>query len=180
MTDNIQIENRKISVTFSRKLTDGNYGGREATAYIQGDIPTDATTPVILESLLDLFMSAQSAVFDTLGVTYEVDAEKGTLVEQHQPKVTVAATGAAAAAAAVAAAMPGSSDASIRVMNAAEQQGELPDWLVQACVRDGVTAVWDNRAKAAGTKAPWFKEAVARGGTGRGKDGEPKAYWPPR
>lgn len=180
MTDNIQIENRKISVTFSRKLTDGNYGGREATAYIQGDIPTDATAPVILESLSDLFMSAQAAVFDTLGIEYEVDAEKGALVEKHQPQVTVAPTGAAAAAAAVAAAMPGSTDVSIRVMNPADQQGELPDWLTRACIKDGVTAVWDNRAKAAGTKQPWFKEAVPRGGTGHGKDGEPKAYWPPR
>ena len=49
------------------------------------------------------------------------------------------------------------------------QYGEIPDWLVLEAVQAGVTQVWDNRDKVAGTKRPWFKDV----------NGD-KAFWPPR
>jgi hypothetical protein len=49
------------------------------------------------------------------------------------------------------------------------QFGDLPDWLVLEAAQAGVTQVWDNRDKVAGTKRPWFKDV----------NGE-KAFWPPR
>lgn len=49
------------------------------------------------------------------------------------------------------------------------QYGDIPDWLVLEAVQAGVTQVWDNRDKVAGTKRPWFKDA----------NGD-KAFWPPR
>jgi hypothetical protein len=49
------------------------------------------------------------------------------------------------------------------------QFGPLPDWLALEAVQAGVTLVWDNRDKVAGTKRPWFKDV----------NGD-KAFWPPR
>jgi hypothetical protein len=49
------------------------------------------------------------------------------------------------------------------------QFGALPDWLVLEAAQAGVTQVWDNRDKVAGTKRPWFKDV----------NGD-KAFWPPR
>lgn len=49
------------------------------------------------------------------------------------------------------------------------QFGAIPDWLVAEAAQAGVTHVWDNRDKVAGTKRPWFKDV----------NGD-KAFWPPR
>jgi hypothetical protein len=49
------------------------------------------------------------------------------------------------------------------------QFGPLPDWLVLEAAQAGVSQVWDNRDKVAGTKRPWFKDV----------NGD-KAFWPPR
>lgn len=49
------------------------------------------------------------------------------------------------------------------------QYGPLPDWLALEAFQAGVTQVWDNRDKVAGTKRPWFKDV----------NGD-KAFWPPR
>ena len=49
------------------------------------------------------------------------------------------------------------------------QHGDLPDWLILEASQAGVTQVWDNRDKVAGTKRPWFKDV----------NGD-KAFWPPR
>lgn len=57
----------------------------------------------------------------------------------------------------------------VKVRN--EQQGPLPAWLLEACKRDGITEVYDNRSDlAANPKRPWFKAV-------NNKD---VAYWPPR
>jgi len=50
------------------------------------------------------------------------------------------------------------------------QHGDIPDWLIKACKRDGVTKVYDNRdGLVVNAKRPWF----------RAVEGE-KAYWAPR
>lgn len=54
---------------------------------------------------------------------------------------------------------------------AGKQHGDLPDWLIDACKRDGITKVYDNRdGLSANPKRPWFKAV----------DDKEKAYWPPR
>ena len=51
------------------------------------------------------------------------------------------------------------------------QHGELPGWLIEACKRDGVTRIYDNRDSLKDNpKRPWFKAV----------DDKEKAYWPPR
>ena len=49
------------------------------------------------------------------------------------------------------------------------QFGDIPDWIIFEASHAGVTHVWDNREKVAGTKRPWFKDV----------NGD-KAFWPPR
>jgi hypothetical protein len=170
-------KNRKISVSFSRKISDGNYGTIEASAWVQGDVSPTASVGEVSQAAADLFMSATAAVLDQLGIAYEYDEESGVLREQAKPTVQ-------SAQAAVEKAFGNTTEVSdggtLRVMNPNDQDGPLPSWIITAASRDGVTAVWDNRRAAAGTKQPHFKEAVPRGGTGRGKDGMPKGYWPPR
>jgi hypothetical protein len=56
------------------------------------------------------------------------------------------------------------------VQIAGKQHGDLPDWLIKACKRDGVTKVYDNRdGLSVNPKRPWFKAV----------EGE-KAYWAPK
>jgi hypothetical protein len=71
----------------------------------------------------------------------------------------------------------------LRIMNAGKpgvSTDPIPDWVVNAAQRDGITAVWDERLANAGTTKPLFKEAIPRGGVGHGKDGMAKGYWPPK
>ena len=51
-----------------------------------------------------------------------------------------------------------------------QQHGALPDWLIKACKRDGITRVYDNRdGLSVNPKRPWFKAVDAD-----------KAYWAPK
>jgi hypothetical protein len=52
------------------------------------------------------------------------------------------------------------------------QFGPLPDWLFAQAAEKGVTEVYDNRDRAAGTKRPWFKATTG------GDNAIP--FWPPR
>lgn len=65
---------------------------------------------------------------------------------------------------------PKSSGSSGSIQIVGKQHGELPDWLIKACKRDGVVKVYDNRdGLEANAKRPHFKAVEAE-----------KAYWPPR
>lgn len=56
-----------------------------------------------------------------------------------------------------------------QVRIAGKQHGPIPEWLITAASRDGVTEVWDNRDKAtAENKRPLFKAVSGD-----------KAYWDP-
>lgn len=51
-----------------------------------------------------------------------------------------------------------------------KQHGEIPEWLIKACKRDGISRVYDNRdGLTQNPKRPHFKAVDAE-----------KAYWPPR
>ncbi|NBS28234.1 MAG: hypothetical protein EBS70_05055 [Actinobacteria bacterium] len=60
------------------------------------------------------------------------------------------------------------------VLVAGKQHGDLPNWLIAACQKSGVSKVWDNRDTAVGTRRPWFKQADTVDGQ------EPVAFWPPK
>jgi hypothetical protein len=64
----------------------------------------------------------------------------------------------------------GSSGTAGSIQIVGKQHGEIPDWLIKACKRDGVVKVYDNRdGLEANAKRPHFKAVEAE-----------KAYWPPR
>ena len=67
-------------------------------------------------------------------------------------------------------AFPTAQPVSFEVRVKGKQHGPLPEWLITACQRDGVSEVWDNRDSiAANPKRPWFKSTSGD-----------KAYWQPR
>lgn len=180
-TAEVRPENtRKISVVFARKLTDGNYGGFEARAYVEASVPADATEAQIAQELGAIFMPAAAAVFEQLGIAYHLDPDTQTLREDLKP--VTEAQAAQRLSGGNTEQQPqggGNGGSSIRVMNPSEQDGPLPQWLIDEATKAGVTAVFDNRKTATGNQ-PKFKEAVARGGQGHGKDGAPKAFWAPK
>lgn len=52
-----------------------------------------------------------------------------------------------------------------------KQHGELPGWLISACVEKGVSEVYDNRdSLAENPKRPWFKAV----------NNKNLAFWPPK
>ena len=66
---------------------------------------------------------------------------------------------------------PQATQQSFGVAVAGKQHGDLPNWLIDACKKDGITKVYDNRdGLSANPKRPWFKAV----------DDKEKAYWPPR
>lgn len=175
-------ERRKVSVTFGRKLTDGNYGGTEATAWVQGDLDANSSAQDIAVELANLFQACKAAVLDELGVEWHLD-DQGIVRETHTPTVsTQHAQAAVQRAFPNTTSEPSAGGGTVRVMNAGKDgvsNDPLPDWLIRDCQKSGITAVWDQRHTATGNQ-PLFKEAVPRGGTGKGKDGQPKGFWPPR
>jgi hypothetical protein len=174
MSDELQApEVLKISATFSRSVSDGNYGSIKAEAWVQGDISATAAPAEVTEKATLLLQTASVAVWDQLGLDYKLDEVTGLLKEDlPDPKVQVERTVGGGGGST-------NNGGSVRVMNPNDQQGELPDWLISAASSAGVTAVFDNRKTATGNQ-PLFKEAVARGGRGHGKDGEAKAFWAPK
>lgn len=72
---------------------------------------------------------------------------------------------------------PGTTDAPNGGLTVENQQGDIPDWLVQAASKAGVVSVRDQRADAAGTKKPLF---VATDGTKDRSGKFPLGFWPPR
>lgn len=165
-------ERVKISATFSRAISDGNYGTIKAEVWVQGDVAADATPTQVTEAQTLLLQTAAVAVWDQLGIDYEQDEITGLLVEKQVPKVSTPKVDDTPKGGA-------NSGGTVRVMNPNDQDGDLPDWLIRECEKLGIGAVWDQRKSKTGNQ-PWFKEAVPRGGTGHGKDGSPKGFWPPR
>ena len=76
-----EVTNQKISATFSRAVSDGNYGTIKAEAWVQGDVPADAKPTDIAEAATTLLQAAAVAVWDQLGITYTQDEVTGLLVE---------------------------------------------------------------------------------------------------
>lgn len=102
-----------------------------------------------------LFSSVKDMVFDTL----ESDKDMAPIVQLQQSfqGSTIVSDG-------------GQTQTSGPIQIVGKQHGELPDWLIVACKRDGTTKVYDNRdGLAINPKRPWFKAV----------EGD-KAYWAPK
>jgi hypothetical protein len=68
-------------------------------------------------------------------------------------------------------AFPTATEQAFTVTVKGQQHGPLPTWLLEACKRDGITEVYDNRdGLAQNPKRPWFKAV----------NDKEKAYWAPK
>ncbi len=116
----------------------------QVAAKIAADLVTrEATTEEKLGEFAILFTSIKDIVFDAIGSSAPVMETQSTSTST-------------------------SSGANVTV--AGKQHGDLPEWLIKACKRDGVTKVYDNRdGLAINPKRPWFKDTDSD-----------KAYWAPR
>lgn len=114
----------------------------QVAAKIAADLVTrEATTEAKLGEFAILFTSIKDIVFEAIGSSAPVMETQSTSTSSGE-NLTVAG----------------------------KQHGDLPDWLIKACKRDGVTKVYDNRdGLAINPKRPWFKDTDSD-----------KAYWAPR
>lgn len=71
----------KGTVSFTRKVTDGNYGGSEAFMALQFDITNEDDGESIIAKARAAFVQAKAIVFEQLGVDHTLD-ESGVVVEQ--------------------------------------------------------------------------------------------------
>jgi hypothetical protein len=174
------LKTRKIGVTFQRKLSDGNYGGTEASAWVEGNVPDDAGAQAVAEALANLYASAKAAVLDELGIEWAIDPDTGAITEKSVPQVQQIQTPKPHGGGGTPQQSGDGVVDGVRIMNYTGQ--DIDQWAINSAKRDGIGAIWDNRAtaQASDKNLPWYKEAVARGAVGHGKDGQAKGWWPPK
>ena len=180
-TEITQDSKPSYGVTFSKKVSDGNYGGEEVSFWVSADVPAGADMKTILGALAEAAFVAKASAFEQLGIEFEdkggvLFAVNKAKVERHFGPTTVVDTPVSDDPAKpnyVETGVQGDGYGGNAPRVKGTQHGELPTWLLEACVRDGVTEVWDNRDKVAGTKRPHFSD------TKKDAAGKTKGYWPP-
>lgn len=127
----------------------------QVAAKIAADLTNkEADTDAKLGEFTTLFTSVKDIIFEMIEGSSQ-DAPIIEMVKTAFPGTTE---------------VPSTGGTTTGVTVAGKQHGDLPDWLIKACKRDGVTKVWDNRdGLAINPKRPWFKAV----------EGE-KAYWAPK
>ena len=152
------------TISFSRKLNDGDFGGTEVMHAVQYEVDPNAPA-VTTDNAKAAVLLAKSVVFAELGIEADFN-DDGVLVEKPRPKVERASKSSNAQG-------PSTGRPQVR-----KQDGELPEWFdtqVQAArEKTGrpIVAVWDNRKDVAGTRRPHFKEVDG------GRDAA--GIWPPK
>ena len=107
------------------------------------------------------------ALLDKHGMTGLTDEQVVEVAQQVFPN-SVVVTQTSTPQWATQQAQPQASGFQVRVKG--KQHGDIPEWLITACRRDGVSKVYDNRdGLAVNAKRPWFKSVVGE-----------KAYWAPK
>jgi hypothetical protein len=177
MTD-LDVTPLRGSVQYEYKVDRGNYTNETARVFLPIDF-TSADQAAQGEALVEAFNVAKAAVADTLGLDLRMgDNGVAVIVPAPAPTVetTVRGNGNRQAAAPSA---PAASGGPIKIRG--DQHGDLPEWLEAQCAAAGVKTVWDNRDRLAESpRAPWFREFVPTGGTGKGQGGKPAGIWPPK
>lgn len=80
MTEEAIVSTKTHTVFFGRKLSDGNYGGSEASWFLQFDAPADEPLESLISKAQEAFVAVKGVVLTELGIGYDFDAE-GILVE---------------------------------------------------------------------------------------------------
>lgn len=112
------------------------------------------------------FLDIKDVLFDVIYGEQAPTPVQAQPLQQYTPQQMEAQD-----AATIQRAFPQATEVAFAVAVAGKQHGDLPEWLIEACRRDGITKVYDNRdGLSANPKRPWFKAV----------DNKEKAYWPPR
>lgn len=78
--DNTEIQGQlSLTVNILRKVSDGNYGGTEASIFLQRDYDRNATPGEVEAVAKEAFLLAKTLVLDELGIQYTV--ENGVVAE---------------------------------------------------------------------------------------------------
>lgn len=151
--DEAPVSDSKVSVTFDRKVSDGNYGGIECRAWVEGSVNNGATAEAIVTKLQELFAAAKVVVLDELGIPYVMD-DNGVVREKNIPTV-----GAVSPETRVEHALQ--PNRSIKIMNPNEQDGPVPAEVYDWAEANGFTAIFDNRKGRKGNQ-PHFRQALTK------------------
>lgn len=142
------------TVSFTRKISDGNYGVAEAFMSVQFDILPDDGGEQIIANARHAFLQAKAVVFEQLGVEHTLD-ESGVVVEV----VKRAFPGTVEAADAPKAAAGGGGGAeppySADTKDPDERKANR-EW-AEARLESHPNEFWDNRQDKRNPKAPDFK-----------------------
>ena len=151
------ITTRKLSVTFERKLDVGNYQNVVARAWLEDNVPADASASDVAEALQSAFSQVKAAVYDELGIEVLLD-ESGVIREKHAPTVSVTEQRLGQELGATQ--VSGSFDTKgIEVANPEDIKENFPQWLADKCNEYGITKVWVKQ----GQYGQFYKEFVSKG-----------------
>jgi hypothetical protein len=156
--ESTETQGRRISVTFERKKSVGDYETATARGWVEDDLPEGATDADIAEQGVELLNAVKVAVYDSLGIEVFKD-DTGVIREKHAPVATVKQ-----AADAVGTQFGGTQSfntGGLKVMNPQDLVEDIPTGIVAKCNQLGITAVWANNGK----YGPFYKEAVKQGET---------------
>jgi hypothetical protein len=154
---------RKISVTFERKLDVGSYQNVVARAWLEDNVPTDASDAIVSEALSNLFGLAKAAVYDELGIEVLIDAS-GVIREKHAPTVSVTEQRLGKELGATQIPSGGSFNTrGIEIANPDDLKEDVPQWLADECNKYGITKVWVKH----GQYGAFYKEFVSKGDTAK-------------
>lgn len=180
-TSDVVVAGNKITISFSRRKSDGDYGSTEATVWINNEIAADATPSQVAEKATKMFNVGAAAVLEQLGIAFHYDTDAGVLREDLAPAAPARVAQALGASPSQRTTPTAASTGGLRCKNPDEASGEpLPQWFIDEATKLPITDYFDRRlSRDAAKNQPYFVEA-ARKGSGKGKNGDPKSFWPPR
>lgn len=156
-----EINTRKISVTFERKLDLGSYQNVVARAWLEDSVPADANDGTVSQHLSDLFGLAKAAVYDELGIEVLID-EAGVVREKHKPNVTVTEQRLGKELGATPVKTGGKFDTKgVNVVNPDDMTQDVPDDIAALVAREELAGVWANNGK----YGQFYKEYVPKEGS---------------
>lgn len=180
-TSDIVVTGNKITISFSRRKSDGDYGSTEATVFLNNEVAVDATPQQVAEKATKMLNTSAAVVLEQLGIAYHYDTDAGVLREDLAPAAPARVAQALGGKPAGFAGPSTASTGGLRCKNPDEASPEpLPQWFIDEAAKLPITEYFDRRlSRDAAKNQPYFVEA-ARKGSGKGKNGDPKSFWPPR
>lgn len=137
-------DGKSYGVTYTRKVSDGNYGSVEMSTWVSVD-GTGKSQEELYVELATAGNTAKAVVFDHLGIKAELNGED-VLIEKAVEAVVRAFPGTTVERSGQV--EPGENFAPVTNMPVrikGKPEAIIPDWLIKECAEAGVTEVYDNR-----------------------------------